>query len=90
MITPVIPEWTVSVFTDGSKDSRGTGAGILFNGLSEDLYIPLGKYSTVFQAETYAILRCASILKTLDLPETPIYIYVRIVNQLLELYTNLE
>ena len=72
--TPVIPEGTVSVFTDGSKDSRGTGAGIFFNGLSEDLYIPLGKYSTVFQAETYAILRCASILKTLDLPETPIYI----------------
>ena len=34
----------------------------------------MGKYSNVFQAETYAILRCASILKTLDLPESTIYI----------------
>jgi len=72
--TQVIPEGAIAVFTDGSKEPRGTGAGIFFNGLLEDLYIPLGKYASVFQAETYAILLCASILKTLDLAEEPVYI----------------
>jgi len=41
--TQVIPEGAIAVFTDGSKEPRGTGAGIFFNGLLEDLYIPLGK-----------------------------------------------
>ena len=67
--TQVIPEGAIAVFTGGSKGPRGTGAGIFFNGLLEDLYIPLGKYASVFQAETYAILLCASILKTLDLAQ---------------------
>ena len=68
----VIPEGAIAVFTDGSKEPQGIGAGIFFNGLLEDdLYIPLGRYANVFQAETYAILLCSSILKTLDLAEEP-------------------
>jgi len=31
--------------------------------VSEDTYIPLGKNASVFQAETYAILLCVTILK---------------------------
>ena len=70
--TQVIPEGAIAVFTDGSKEPQGIGAGIFFNGLLEDdLYIPLGRYANVFQAETYAILLCSSILKTLDLAEEP-------------------
>ena len=30
---PVIPEGAIAVFTDGSREPRGTGAGIFFNGL---------------------------------------------------------
>ena len=52
---PVIPGEAIAVYTDGSSEPRGTGAGIYFNGLTEDMSIPLGKYATVFQAETYAI-----------------------------------
>jgi len=56
-------------------ENIGGWAGIFFSGLLEDLYIPLGKYASVFQAETYAILQCASLLKTLELVEKPIYTF---------------
>ena len=59
---PVIPENAIAVFTDGSKEPRGTGTGIFFNRVLKDMHIPLGKNASVFQAETYTILQCASIL----------------------------
>ena len=65
--SPSGTEGAVSVFTDGSGETFGAGVGIFFNELSEDLSIPLGKFTSVFQAETFAILQCATILKTLDL-----------------------
>jgi len=42
------------------------GAGICSNGLTNDLYFPLGQYTSVFQAEAHAILQCALTLKRLD------------------------
>ena len=71
---PVIPGEAIAVYTDGSSEPRGTGAGIYFDGLTEDMSIPLGKYATVFQAETYAIKQCALVLKTLGLTDEPIFI----------------
>jgi len=50
------------------------GASIFLNGWSEDLSIPLGKDTSIFQAETYAVLRCATALKTLDLASKEVYI----------------
>ena len=37
---------------DGSGGVLETGAGICFNGLTSDLYFPLGHHINVFQAET--------------------------------------
>jgi len=71
---PVVPEGTITVYTDGSNEPRGTGAGNFFNGLSTDLSIPLGTRASVFQAETYAIMKCATVLQTLDLTNTCVYI----------------
>jgi len=68
---PVIPvEGAIIVYTDGSSEPRGTGAGIFFNGLSADLSIPFINhllyftllYASIFQAETYAILKFATVL----------------------------
>jgi len=41
----------MTVFTDGSRGSSGVGAGISFNGLSEELSIPLGQIPSVFEAD---------------------------------------
>ena len=71
---PMVPEGAITVYTDGSSEPRGTGAGILFNGLLTDLSIPLGTYASVFQAEMYAITKCATVLQTLDLTNTCVYI----------------
>ena len=46
-IDPPVPKGAISVFTDGSDETFGTGAGIFFNELSEDLSIPLGKFTSV-------------------------------------------
>ena len=72
--THLIPKDAITVYTDGSGETSGTGAGVFFNGWSEDLSIPLGKDTSVFQAETYAVLRCGTVLKTLDLASKTIYI----------------
>jgi len=49
---------------DGSQLQRidRTGASVFNQTTNLKLTLPLGKYSTVFQAETYAILACASSL----------------------------
>jgi len=58
----VVPEGAITIDTDGSSEPRCMGAGIFFNGLSADLSIPLGTYASVFQAETYAIMKFATVL----------------------------
>jgi hypothetical protein len=45
-------------YTDGSKMKEGTGAGVYGQSLKRRLSFPLGRYTTVFQAEIYAILAC--------------------------------
>ena len=38
---------------------EGSGAGLCLDGSSREMHIPLGKHSTVFQAEITAIQACA-------------------------------
>jgi hypothetical protein len=45
-------------YTDGSKTSKGTGAGVYCYGTGRRLSFILGQYTTVFQAELYAIKAC--------------------------------
>jgi hypothetical protein len=45
-------------YTDGSKMKEGTGAGVYGQSLKRRLGFPLSRYTTVFQAEIYAILAC--------------------------------
>lgn len=42
-------------YTDGSKDSLGTGAGICGKKHRTEISITLGTFTTVFKAETKAI-----------------------------------
>jgi hypothetical protein len=44
-------------YTDGSK-MEGTGAGVYGQSVKRRLSFSLGRYTTVFQAEIYAILAC--------------------------------
>ena len=46
-------------YTDGSRMKEGTGAGVYGQTLRRRLSFSLGRYTTVFQAEIYAILTCA-------------------------------
>jgi hypothetical protein len=45
-------------YTDGSKTNKGTGAGVCCYGTRRELTFGLGRYTTVFQAEVYAIKAC--------------------------------
>lgn len=45
-------------FTDGSKQERGSGAGVYGERPKVSISIPLGKHATVFQTEIYALLWC--------------------------------
>lgn len=45
-------------YTDGSKMEAGSGAGLCLDGSRREMHIPLGKHSTVFQAEITAIQAC--------------------------------
>jgi hypothetical protein len=46
-------------YTDGSKTNKGTGAGVYCEGTRRKRSFSLGRYTTVFQAELYAIKACA-------------------------------
>lgn len=46
-------------YTDGSKTDDGVGAGIYSERPQTNIYISLGKYASIFQAEVYAIAMCA-------------------------------
>ena len=45
-------------YTDGSRMKEGAGAGVYGQSLKRRLSFSLGKYTTVFQAEIFAILAC--------------------------------
>jgi hypothetical protein len=45
-------------YTDGSATSEGTGAGVYSYGTRQKLSFLFGQYTTVFQAEMYAIKAC--------------------------------
>jgi ribonuclease HI len=61
-------------FTDGSKMKKGTRAGVYGQSVKRRLSFPLGRYTTVFQAEIYAILACVYEFQSLDRPEKHISI----------------
>jgi ribonuclease HI len=46
-------------YTDGSKINEGTGAGVYGHGMRQRFSLSLGRYTTVFQAEGFAIKACA-------------------------------
>jgi hypothetical protein len=54
-------------FTDGSRAEEGTG--VFGQSVNRRLSISLGKHTTVFQAEVYAILDCVHEDRTQDRPE---------------------
>ncbi|KAJ8911658.1 hypothetical protein NQ315_006004 [Exocentrus adspersus] len=49
----------ITWYTDWSKTEQGTGAGIYSGMRKIELSLPLGRYTSVFQAEVYALLQCA-------------------------------
>ena len=64
------PEWDgdIFVYTDGSKDTEGkTGAGAVIYDCDKKIIISnkwhLGRFATVFQAEVYAIMQAANMLR---------------------------
>jgi ribonuclease HI len=66
---------TITCFTDGSLKEDQAGAGALISDLSYTMSESLGKGTTVFQAEVYAILSIAYKLLTTDLKEKDILIF---------------
>jgi hypothetical protein len=56
-------------FTDGSKMREGTGTGIYGQSVGRRLSLPLGRYTTVFQAEICAILACVYKIQFQNRPE---------------------
>jgi hypothetical protein len=50
-------------FTDGSRMREGTGAGVFGQPKGRRLSLPLGRYTTLFQAKVFAILACAHDIK---------------------------
>lgn len=56
--TGVTPKQEIVWYTDGSKTETGTGAGIYGQTPRCNISQPLGEYTTVFQAEIYAIDCC--------------------------------
>ena len=61
-------------FTGGSRTAEGTGSSVYGQSVNRKLSIPLGKHSTVFQAEVCAILACVHETETQEPPEK----YIRI------------
>jgi len=56
-------------FMAGSRTAEGTRAGFYGQSTNRKLSISLGKHTTVFQAEVYAILACVHKIETQDWPE---------------------
>jgi len=71
----VHPSGSLVWFTDGSKTTEGTGAGIHGMQPRKDFSVSLGKYATVFQAEVFAILWCATFISRRPYKDKVVYIY---------------
>ena len=68
----------INCFTDGSKMPEGCGAGYMLMGENIKIYntIPLGKNSTVFQAEVIAIAESCKDLARMNLKNKHIDFYI--------------
>ncbi len=75
----LIPKRTgrINCYTDGSLTSRGAGAGAVTRSVNEEdkFRIPLGKTTTVFQAEMLAILEVVNHLRRKETVGKTIRIY---------------
>jgi len=68
-------------FAEGSRTAEGNGAWVYGQSANGRLSISLGKHTTVFQAEVYAILACVHETETRDRPENML-VFVLIVRGL--------
>ena len=66
---------TKTYYTDGSRKSEQTGAGVYCAQTGEGHSYALGQFCTIFQAELFAINICVSNLIETEVEETEIYIY---------------
>ncbi|XP_046406283.1 uncharacterized protein LOC124171188 [Ischnura elegans] len=64
-------------FMDGSMKEGKTGAGVYSQSPPWSIYVPLGRYATVFQAEIFAILTCVHVIEETGLYKRLIHIYLR-------------
>ena len=55
--------------TDGSRTVEGTMAGVCWQSVGRRVRITLGKYTTIFQAEVYAVLAFVYEIQTQIRPE---------------------
>jgi len=58
----------IFIFTDGSRNVEGIGAGVYEQSVDRRFSISLGTHVTVFQVEVYAILDCVHEIETQDRP----------------------
>jgi ribonuclease HI len=62
-------------YTDGSKTSHGTGSGVYGSKENHRLSIKLEDHNTVFQAEVFAIQKCAKYIQSREIKEKQIVIH---------------
>ena len=55
------------IYTDGSKTKHGTGAGAFSQELQIKISLPLGRHTTIFQAECVGIIEATQAIKTRDI-----------------------
>lgn len=64
----------IVIYTDGSKTSSGSGSGVHSEVPSLEISTPLGQYSTITQAETYAIIEACAALQDRNVENKKVYI----------------
>lgn len=69
-----LPKDRLVRFTDGSKTTEGSGAGVYAPGTEEGIWYSLGRLASVFQAETFAALLGVSEMLPKDAEEQKVYI----------------
>jgi len=56
-----MPSNSSVVYTDGSRSTGKTGAGVYIESLGHTESVPLGTHTSIFQAEVYAVMHGAQI-----------------------------